>query len=595
MPAPHVNDEDLFEMETMTSGWTTELRGRVVSIFWALVFLFLLLVARMFYLQYLERDWYYAKARNQQEAYIDLHALRGEIRDRNGQALATSVARKSVAVNPTEVRDIGATARTLGRILKTDPAHLSQIMRRGGTFAWIQRKAPEKTVEEIDKLIQQGRLPGVFFLSEASGRRFYPKGRLAAHLLGSTGIDDQGLDGIEASHEEILGGTPGRIRALLDRDGWRMPIENSVVQGVKPGHHLVLTLDETIQYIAERELARQVKEYKAKGGICMVLDARSAEILALAIQPDFPADRFGEVEPELRRNRAITDPYEPGSTFKVFLAGAALQAGVRPSDMFYCPGNLLVDGWTIHNANDGLVSGGTESLTDIIAYSFNTGTASVALSLGREKLGRSLEAFGFGNPTGVGLHGEEPGLLSDYHDWAAINTATISFGQGVAVTPLQLVSGMQAVANGGIRMRPRIVKEIVDEKGRVLQSSAPEELSRPLTPQAARHLQEILETVCTRGTGKGARVPGYMVAGKTGTAQVVENGVYSSGRYIASFLGFAPARDPRLVVLVKIEEPGTVYWGGVVAAPVFSRVAGQALWKMGVRPTPGLVQKAENE
>jgi len=582
-------------MERMAGGWTTELKGRVVSVFWGLVFLFLILSVRMFYLQYLERDWYYAKARNQQQSDIILHARRGEIRDRNGLALATSVARQSVCVDPTQVSDIGATARVLGHILKTDPAHLSGVIRRGGTFQWIQRKAPEKAVAEIDQLLKQGRLPGVFFQMEETGRRFYPKGRLAAHLLGATGIDDQGLDGIEAAHEEVLGGTPGRVRAAVDKDGWRIPTENAVVQGVKPGKHLVLTLDETIQYIAERELARQVKEFKAKGGICLVMDVRTAEVLALAIQPDFPADRFAEVDPALRRNRAITDPYEPGSTFKVFLAGAALQAGVQPSSMFHCPGNLVVDGWTIHNANDGLVSGGTESLTDIIAYSFNTGTASVALSIGRENLGRGLEAFGFGHPTGIGLQGEEPGILSDYHDWAAIETATISFGQGVAVTPLQLVSGMQAVANGGVRMRPRIVKQIMDDQGRVLQSSAPEELGRPLTPEAARHLRDILENVCTRGTGKNARVPGYLVAGKTGTAQVVENGVYSSGRFIASFLGFAPARDPRLVMLVKIEEPGTVYWGGVAAAPVFSRVAGQALWKMGVRPTPGLVQKAENE
>ncbi len=577
--------------QKVTSGWTSDFRQRVMPMFCALVLMCLGLCGRLFYLQHLGRDWYYSRAREQQEADIVVDALRGDIRDRNGQPLATSVSRQSVAVNPLEVKDRGGTARTLGSLLNTDPAYLFRVMSRGGTFAWVQRKAPEAAVRSVDKLIRAGRLPGVFLVSEPTGRRFYPKGRLAAHLLGSTGIDDQGLDGIEASHEHILGGTPGRMRAVLDRDGWRMPSDNSVLQVVKPGRHLVLTLDETIQYIAERELASQVKEFQAKGGICVVMDARTADILALAIQPDFPADRFGEVKPEIRRNRAVTDPYEPGSTFKVFLAGAALQAGVEPGDMFNCPGNLVVDGWTIHNANDGLTSGGAESLTDIIAYSFNTGTASVALSIGRENLGRTLDAFGFGHSTGVGLHGEEAGLLSDYHDWASINTATISFGQGVAVTPLQLVSAMQAVANGGVRMQPRIVRSVVDGSGRTVESYEPKELSRPLSPDAARKLRDILQTVCTRGTGKGARVPGYLVSGKTGTAQVVENGVYSGGRFIGSFLGFAPAQDPRLVVLVKIEEPGTVYWGGVVAAPVFSRVARQALWRLGVRPTPGLVQE----
>lgn len=573
------------------SGWTSRIKERLMAMFLVIVAIILYLFYHLFVLQHWDRERYYALARAQQEGEIVLHALRGDIRDRSGQPLATSMARQSVAVNPLEVRDARTTSLLLGQILKTDPAYISRLLARGGSFAWIQRKVPETAARKVEEL----KLPGVFLLKEPSGRRFYPKGRLAAHLLGSTGIDDQGLDGIEASHDHYLKGTPGTIRAVLDRDGWRMPTDTSLVKKVEPGKHLVLTLDETIQYVAERELARQVKEYKAKGGIVMVMDARTADILALAIQPDFPADRFSEVKAEIRRNRAVTDPYEPGSTFKVFLAGAALQSGVQPGDVFSCPGTLVVDGWTIHNAADGLVSGGAESLANIIAYSFNTGTASVALSIGKEKLGRALDAFGFGHATGVGLQGEAPGLLSDWKDWAAINTATISFGQGVAVTPLQLTSAMQAVANGGIRMQPRIVRSVVDDEGRPVERFEAKELSRPLSPDAAAKLNAILQGVCSHGTGKGARVPGYLVAGKTGTAQVVENGVYSGGRFIASFLGFAPANDPRLVILVKIEEPGTIYWGGVVAAPVFSRVARQALWKMGVRPQPGLVQDKGEE
>lgn len=572
------------------SGWTSGVRRRVVLLFWALVLVFVALFGRLFALQHVLHDRYYALARAQQEGEIVLHALRGDIRDRNGQPLAKSMARTSVAVNPLQVKDIRGTALTLGSILKTDPAYISRVLRRGGTFAWIQRKVPDVAAQQVEKM----KLPGVFLVQESTGRRFYPKGRLAAHLLGATGIDDQGLDGIEASHENYLAGTPGTLKAVLDRDGWRMPTDNTIKKA-QPGKHLLLTIDETIQYVAERELAKQVKEFQAKGGICVVMDAKTADILALAIQPDFPADRFSEVKPELRRNRAVTDPYEPGSTFKVFTAAAALNSGVEPGSVFSCPGTIGIDGWTIHNANDGLNAGGAETLTDIVVYSFNTGTANVALQIGKEKLGKTLDAFGFGHRTGVGFQGEEPGLLSEWKDWEAINTATISFGQSVAVTPLQLVSAMQAVANDGVRLQPRIVRAVVDDDGRTLERFEPKKISQPMSKEAARKLNSILQQVCARGTGKGARIPGYLVAGKTGTAQVVENGGYSGGKFIGSFLGFAPADDPRLVILVKIEEPGTVYWGGVVAAPVFSRVARQALWKLGVRPTPNLVQKAPNE
>lgn len=563
------------------AGWSGAMRRRAVHLFWLLFLAVTALAGRLIDLQVLQHERFLQLARAQQEGIISIPALRGEIRDRNNVVLATSMAFYSVAVNPLEVRDPGPTARVLGQVLRTDPGVIARALRGGGTFAWVARKVSDTVAEEVREL----HLPGVFLIREPTGRRFYPKGRLASHLLGGTGIDDQGLDGLEAAFDKVLAGEPGVVRAYVDRDGWRIPTGSTLVRAAVPGRHLILTIDESIQYVAERELARAVKENHAKGGIVLVMDPRTAEILALAVAPDFPVDQFSRTPAEIRRNRALTDPYEPGSTFKVFLAGAALESGVDPDDLFPAGGGLVVDGWSIHNANDGLDAGGMESLTDIIAYSFNVGTANVALKIGKKNLYKHLTAFGFGSPTGIELPGEEGGLLRPLEEWADITTATVSFGQGVAVTPLQLISGLQAVANGGVRLRPHLVKAVVDDQGKVVKRFEPEELGRPMRPDKAAQLVEILKAVCQRGTGKRANIPGYVVAGKTGTAQVVQNGVYVSGRYIASFVGFVPAEAPRLCILVKIEEPGGIYWGGVVAAPVFSSVGREALWKLGVRPT----------
>lgn len=566
-------------------------RGRVVTLFWLFAGFAGLLSLRLVKLQYVDHDHYLSRADAQHLGEAELPALRGEIRDRNNVVLATSIARWSVAVNPEQLQSEGnleEAVTTLSEKLNVSNATVREVVERPGTFGWISRKVND----EEARAVREAGIKGVFLLKEPTpGKRYYPKGRLASHLLGTTGVDDQGLDGLEGSYEQQLAGTPGILRAFMDRDGWAtLEHPTALIQPAEPGNNVILTIDETIQYVAERELARQVKEYNAAGGIVMVMDARNGEVLAMAINPDFPAKDYGSVDPALRRNRSVTDPYEPGSTFKIFAAAAALNSGVRPSDMFSSGGILNVDGWTIHNANDGLYAGAMETVKDIIAYSFNVGTANMAFSIGKEKLYSHLTAFGFGSQTGIDLVGESEGILSHCKDWARINTATISFGQGVAVTPVQLCSAMQAVANGGVRMKPRVVKAITDHEGNVTDRFEPEVLNEPIKPEAARDLLAILENVCENGTGKRARIPGYRVGGKTGTAQMVENGVYSSGNYIASFLGVAPVDDPRIVVLVKIEKPHP-YWGGLVAGPVFKRVAEPALWKLGVKPDPKLLKR----
>ncbi|MGE0493555.1 MAG: peptidoglycan D,D-transpeptidase FtsI family protein [Vulcanimicrobiota bacterium] len=587
-------------------------RSRLIMLFWLFAAVCGLLTLRLTQVQWIEHPRYLAQADAQHLGQAELPALRGEIRDRNNVVLATSIALYSVAVNPEEARaklqeyknepdkapeGAPTTTRELAENLaplvnwKVDA--LEDVLSRPGTFAWLARKVPDETADAFKA--KEKLLPGAWLAKEPTpGKRFYPKGSLASHLVGTTGIDDQGLDGLESAWDTYLAGEPGIIKAFMDRDGWAtLGQPAALIRPAEPGKNVILTIDETIQYVAERELAKQVKDYKASGGIVIVMDARTGEVLAMAINPTFPAKDFGKVDPAVRRNRAITDPYEPGSTFKVFLAASAVDSGIKISDTFRAGGVLYIGGWSIHNASDGLYAGAAETLADIIAYSFNIGTASIAMRLGRDKFYKHLLAFGFGSKTGIDLVGESEGILSNGKDWAEINLATISFGQGVACTPIQLVSAMQAVANGGIRMQPRVVKAITDEQGNVVKRFEPTELGRPISPAAAADMVKVLRGVVEKGTGKKAQIPGYLVAGKTGTAQLVENGVYAPGKYVASFLGFAPADDPRVVILVKIEKP-TPYWGGLVAGPVFHAVGQEALWKLGVQPDPKLLKEAEN-
>lgn len=571
-------------------GWSSKTRNRLIAMFWLFAGAYLLVACRLFTLQVLQQDKFGTIARHQQEGQIEIPALRGDIRDRNNIVLATSLSLNSVAINPSEVKDREATARALSKLLNKKKEDLDRILASGATFAWGERKVEDKVADQVREL----NLPGVFLLKEQTGQRFYPKGRLASHLIGATGTDDQGLDGLEGTWDHTLGGKVGLAQVFLDRDGYSMPDTAMLIRPAQEGHSVILTIDETIQYVAQRELARCVKESNAKGGVCLVMDAKTGEMLAWAVAPDFPADKFSEVPASLRRNRAITDPYEPGSTFKVFSIATAINNGVEPDDLFPSGGVMMIDGWSIHNANDGLDAGGVETVRDILTFSFNVGTANIALQVGRKKVGEGLEAFGFGQLTGIDLTGESEGIVNPYKGWANIDLATTSFGQSVGVTPIQLVSAMQAIANNGVRMRPHVVKAVVDHDGNVIKRVEPEVLNRPVTEATARKVRDILLNVCEKGTGKRAKVPGYLVGGKTGTAQVVENGGYGSN-YIASFLGVAPVDNPRIVCLIKIEHPTPVYWGGVVAAPVFHNVAKEALWKLGVRPNQPIDKDEEDQ
>ncbi|MBS2035844.1 penicillin-binding protein 2 [bacterium] len=564
-------------------GWSGKTRNRLIFLYWLFTLFYICLIVRLAGLQWLKNERLQQLARYQQEGDIEVPALRGDIRDRNGVVLANSISLSSLAVNPKEVKDVAGATKRLSALLDMPEKRVQDALTGKGTFQWIARKIPD----EVAKSLKEQPLAGVFLLREPTpGRRYYPKGRLLCHLMGSTGLDEQGLDGLEASYDEYLGGAPGVLRTFMDRDGWMIPVETSrLIKKAVPGRHLVLTIDETIQYVAERELNAAVKLRNAKGGICIVMDAKTAGILALAVAPDFPAEKFSEVPPEVRRNRAITDPYEPGSTFKVFTMATAVNHGIKPTDLFPSSGVISIGGWTINNANDGLGAQAMEPVSEILAFSFNVGTAHVALRLGKKVLCKGLEDFGFGYRTGVDLTGESEGIMAPLKDWEEINLMTISFGQGVAATPMQLVSAMQAIANKGVRLKPHVVQEVLNPDNTVYKKIPVKEINRPITPESAATMLQMLRGVCDHGTGKHfANIPGYRTGGKTGTAQVVHNGAYGD-TYIGSFLGVCPVEDPRIVVLVKIEEPTPIYWGGTVAAPVFARVAQEAMWKLGVNPS----------
>jgi len=516
----------------------------------------------------------------QHRARIELTPHRGPIVDRHGEALALSVDVPSVYVRPREFGRQDARLAALAAAL-----HLPLRAVRGkaaGTqgFVWLKRQVPPHEAEAVARL----GLKGVYTVRE--GRRFYPHNGLAAHVLGFVGVDSQGLEGLERRLDPVIRGQPYDIEA--DRDGRRQVIFTAGVPAPPAqGSRVELTIDAGIQDVTERELAAGVAAAKAAGGAALVLDPSTGEVLALANVPTFdpnqPARRHDRGWRDRVRNRAITDPYEPGSTFKAILAAAAIEERVvKPTDMFFCEnGRYQVGRWRIHDAH----RHGWLSFAQVIQYSSNIGATKVAERLGAERYYRYLRAFGFGARTGIELPGETPGILRPVERWARIDLATHSFGQGVSVTPLQMAAAFAAIANGGLLVRPYLVRRVLTPEGDVVLANEPAVVRRVVSARTAATVTALLRRAVEEkgGTGEKARLDDFPVAGKTGTAQKVNlhTGTYSSKR-IGSFVGFVPADRPRVVILVLIDEPGVSSYGGVVAAPVFRAIAGTVLKRLGV-------------
>ncbi len=562
-----------------TDRWT---RFRILLVLCAVFIAYGAIFARAFYIQVIEGVELERKARNQHAKTIRIESKRGEIFDRNLEELAVSIEVDSVYAHSVDIDSPARVAEIAARTLSVSRVGVERKLRSPRRFEWIKRQV-DLTDEQRDVL---NNLDGVGTVKES--RRYYPNGSLAANLMGFVGVDSKGLEGVELLYDRFLRGSSQRITGQKDAKGGVMLFEDIDRRVPLEGMDVILTIDRTIQYITEKALSRGVKGSGAKSGTAIVMDPFTGEVLAMAVYPTYDPNHIERFRPSHWRNRAITDLFEPGSTFKVFPLAAALEEGVvEPDDIFYCEnGTYRVADRTFHDVK----RFGWLSVARIIKYSSNIGIAKVGELVGQRRLYRYLRAFGFGTKTGIDLPGESRGLLPHYSRWSGVTINTVSFGHGVSVTGIQLVTALSAIANGGFLIKPYVVKSIRDPYGNVVIESNPVILRRVISEDTARKVTRILTGVTgPGGTGELAKIDGFEVAGKTGTAQKpdLEKGGYRRGAYIASFLGFVPAKAPRLAVLVAIDEPQEHFSGGMVAAPVFREIASQSLSYLGVFPVKG--------
>jgi cell division protein FtsI/penicillin-binding protein 2 len=540
----------------------------------------LLLGLRLYQLQVVKHGRYVAKAERQQQRVVKLDSPRGTIYDAAGRELAVSVQVDSAYAVPGEVQDPAATARALAAVVPEIGAeHLARQLAADREFVWVARKLDPPVAAAVHRL----RLPGIYFLQES--KRYYPMRQLAAQVLGYVGTDNHGLAGLELVYDKEINGKPG-IRTVL-RDARRGTVVSPDLSFAdpEPGRDLYLTLDAAVQHMVERELERVVEQRGARRGSAVFLDPASGAVLAMASFPSFDPNEFGSFTPASWRNRSIADAYEPGSTFKIFTAAAALESGlVRSDDLFDCGMGKINLGYNNIVVRDHKPYG-ILPFADVIAKSSNVGVIRAALLIGGDRLYRTIAAFGFGRPTGIDLPGENAGILHPLAHWGPLTKAYVSFGQGISVTPLQLAAAVTAVANEGSLMRPYVVAGMRRGTQVERRHPVPPVVGQPVSPATLREVKRLLERVVLSGTGKSAAIEGYRVAGKTGTAQIPVAGGYAHHAYLPSFVGFAPVDRPFLVGVVAVDQPqGEAYYGAQVAAPVFGSLVRQILLYLGVRP-----------
>ncbi|NNF99527.1 MAG: penicillin-binding protein 2 [Desulfobacteraceae bacterium] len=517
------------------------------------------------YLQVFKGQWLSRKAAGQYEKSVTLVGSRGTIYDAQKREMAVSIDTTSIAAHPSQIKDPKKTAKILATALKLNRAAVLKKITANKPFVWIKRQVSPRDVARV----RESGVAGIAFIPEHS--RFYPNKQLAAQVLGFTGIDGRGLEGIEFYYNKYLTGTPRQVTIRKDALGRDFDYKRSSVLSTQ-GNSLVLTIDRTIQFMVEEALRETVEKYAGRSGIAVVMAPVTGEILAMAHFPFFNPNSYGQYHRDLWRNRAITDAFEPGSTMKIFSAAAALDSGTSgPNTIYFCEnGKYAIGPNTVHDTKPH----GWLSLQQVVKYSSNIGAIKVVERMGSKPLYTYLKTFGFGEKTGIDSPGESYGSLSSYRHWTKIDTGTIAFGQGVATTALQLITAASAIANDGIMMKPYFVKAILDPNGREIVRNEPVQLGRVISTNTARTMRRILKTVITEGgTGVQAALNEFSVGGKTGTAQKIEEGGgYSKDRFIASFLGFAPADRPEAVALILVDEPQGQHYGGIVAAPGFKRI-----------------------
>ena len=565
-------------------------RKRIIRLVMVLLALMGLVVFRYAWLQLVQGSELAARMRFQVGHDYSVQSPRGAIIDRNGRELAVSTMTKSLFVDPNHVADPQQLAKDLAPLVgKTEEEILNDIA-VGGGFSWVKRRLEQSEYEAIRALIREKEY-GVCLGFRDEAKRYYPNDVLAANVLGFVGTDDKGLDGIEQALDKYIKGEVTEQFIYADTQA-RPILESIFAQHGYQGDRcktIQLTIDGAIQFIVEQELDRAMAENNPLGITCIAMDPHTGEILAMASRPSYNPNRFLDYEPEIWKNRAVSYIYEPGSTFKAVVAGALLQEGiVAPNQTFVDPGRVTFSGKTIQNWNG--ESFGTVTFADVVKQSLNTGFAMFGYELGAENLISYAKLFGFGEPTGIELPGEEAGILYQAENMVDSDIATMSIGQSIAVTPLQLITAFCAIANDGILLRPHIVKMIKNANGTTYSETHVEEVRRTIDTATDKTLVGLLEQVVATGGGRKASVRGYRIAGKTGTAQKVnEDGWgYTEGKYIASFCGFAPVENPQVALLVMIDEPYGSFYGGQVAAPVASRIFSQIFRYMRIEPSDAM-------
>jgi len=556
-----------------------------VALFWMTA-----VFGRVAYLQLFRHSEYFSRAARQQRRTLEIDPKRGAIYDRNMQPMAMSVPVQSAFGSPAEVKDKPLAARLLSGVLGIPQEDIRERLDSGNTFVWIMRKLPPAKAEAVDSL----NLKGIYLLGE--NKRYYPKRELGAHVLGFVDVDEKGLGGIEHEYDNLIRSKAEKIVVMAD--ALQRKFDGNEVQGDR-GVNVVLTLDEKIQFIAERELHAAIAKTHAPAGTILVQNPNNGSILAMANWPKFNPNAAVDAPAEARMNRAISAIYEPGSTFKlVTLAAAFDQNLIHANEEFDCEnGAIEVAGHLIHDHK----KYGVLTVADILANSSDVGAIKIALRLGSPKFYDYIRAFGFGSPTGIDLPGESRGLLRRLEHWGTYSIASVSMGQEVGVTSLQMITAISAVANGGLLYKPHVVLEM-RRGNQVLPLEGPSSLTEPkrvIRPETAATLRSLMEGVILHGTGKVARLDGWTAGGKTGTAQKIDptTGRYSRTNVIASFSGFAPINNPAVTILVSIDSPaGYPHDGATVAAPVFKRIAEQLLTYLDVPRDvplgPQLVQTA---
>jgi len=554
---------------------------RVFLIGFVFIVLFTVIGAKAFHLQVYRSPWLAQKASSQYEKSLTSSGNRGTVYDRNLREMAVTVDVASIAARPPEIKNLQSTSKALAKALRMDYRQIKQSLKSKSPFVWIKRQASPKETEAVKAL----ELAGIEFVPERN--RFYPNKTLASQALGFTGLDGYGLEGIEFAYDRYLRGSDNNFTVFKDALG-KVFDEKQKNDGRTDGRNIILTIDSTVQYIAENALAEGVKEYSAKSGIAIVMEPQTGAVLAMAQVPFFNPNTYTDFNKELWRNRAITDPFEPGSTMKIFSAAAAIEsANVKAHDIFYCEnGSYKIGRNVVHD----IKKFGWLSLQQIIKYSSNIGAVKISEKVGPERLYGMFRKFGFGDKTGIDSPGETAGSLSHYKNWTTVDTSSIAFGYGVSVSAIQLIAAVSAIANDGILMKPYFVQTIMDESGQPLKQFQPQPVRRVITKQTANTIKTIMKTVITSGgTGTNAALENYTVCGKTGTTRKLDqSGTYSNNKHIASFVGFTPAERPQLAILVVIDEPQGKYYGGTVSAPVFRRIAREALNYLNIPPESGI-------